>query len=78
MEMDEYGAESVSAGLRRSQRGTISDNIPDNVEELDRRTVRKLDMMLLPFLALLFLFNSLDRSNIGNAEVRALFGNVMI
>ncbi|TID23977.1 putative beta-glucosidase A [Venturia nashicola] len=37
-------------------------------KELNRRTVRKLDFILLPFLALLFLFNSLDRSNIGNAE----------
>jgi hypothetical protein len=35
--------------------------------ELDRRTVRKLDFILLPFLALLFLFNSLDKSNVGNA-----------
>ena len=34
------------------------------VEDLDRRTVRKLDFILLPFLALLFLFNSLDRSNV--------------
>jgi hypothetical protein len=33
--------------------------------ELNRRTVRKLDFILLPFLALLFLFNSLDRSNVG-------------
>ncbi|KAF2455981.1 major facilitator superfamily domain-containing protein, partial [Lineolata rhizophorae] len=35
---------------------------------LDRRTVRRLDAVLLPFLALLFLFNSLDKSNVGNAE----------
>lgn len=34
----------------------------------DARVVRKLDRMLLPFLSLLFLLNSLDRSNIGNAE----------
>ncbi|EQL37281.1 hypothetical protein BDFG_01255 [Blastomyces dermatitidis ATCC 26199] len=31
-------------------------------------TVRKLDFILLPFLSVLFLVNSLDRSNIGNAE----------
>jgi hypothetical protein len=37
-------------------------------EELGRRTVRKLDFTLLPFLALLFMLNSLDKSNIGNAE----------
>jgi hypothetical protein len=31
---------------------------------LHTRTVRKLDFLLLPFLALLFLFNSLDKSNV--------------
>jgi MFS family permease len=35
---------------------------------LDKRTVRKLDLILLPFLAVLFLLNSLDKSNVGNAE----------
>ncbi|KAK5122336.1 hypothetical protein LTR85_004247 [Meristemomyces frigidus] len=35
---------------------------------LNKRTIRKLDFILLPFLALLFLLNSLDKSNIGNAE----------
>jgi MFS family permease len=43
---------------------------PDEAEEplaidskLHRRTLLKLDCLLLPFLALLFLFNSLDKSN---------------
>jgi hypothetical protein len=31
---------------------------------LHRSTLRKLDWLLLPFLALLFLFNSLDKSNV--------------
>lgn len=35
---------------------------------LNRRVVRKLDLLLLPFLSLFFLVNSLDRSNVGNAE----------
>jgi Major Facilitator Superfamily len=35
---------------------------------ITRRVIHKLDYILLPFLALLFLVNSLDRSNIGNAE----------
>jgi hypothetical protein len=34
------------------------------LNELNRRTLKKLDTVLLPFLALLFLFNSLDRSNV--------------
>ncbi|OQN97491.1 hypothetical protein B0A48_16644 [Cryoendolithus antarcticus] len=37
-------------------------------QRLHRRTLRKLDFVLLPFLSLLFLLNSLDKSNIGNAE----------
>ncbi|KAK0301029.1 hypothetical protein LTS00_000177 [Friedmanniomyces endolithicus] len=54
--------------------GVIADNMNDEHDtdaqhtRLDRRTVRKLDFILLPFLALLFLLNSLDKSNIGNAE----------
>ncbi|OCK72836.1 MFS general substrate transporter [Lepidopterella palustris CBS 459.81] len=40
----------------------------DRQDILNNKTVRKLDLILLPFLALLFLFNSLDKSNIGNAE----------
>lgn len=39
-----------------------------NHEQLNRRTLRKLDFILLPFLCTLFLLNSLDKSNIGNAE----------
>jgi MFS family permease len=46
---------------------TRSPSNPQN-SALTRRTLRKLDFILLPFLSLLFLLNSLDRSNIGNAE----------
>ncbi|KAI5308235.1 hypothetical protein KEM55_006216 [Ascosphaera atra] len=35
---------------------------------IEKSLVLKLDTILLPFLSLLFLINSLDRSNIGNAE----------
>jgi hypothetical protein len=44
---------------------------PDEAEEpymvdptLHKSTVLKLDCLLLPFLALLFLFNALDKSNV--------------
>ncbi len=36
----------------------------EDVSLLDRRTVRKIDFILLPFLSLLFLLNSLDKSNV--------------
>ncbi|KAJ9630491.1 hypothetical protein H2203_001013 [Taxawa tesnikishii (nom. ined.)] len=35
---------------------------------LNKRTVLKLDTILLPFLSILFLLNSLDRANVGSAE----------
>lgn len=35
---------------------------------LTRRIRRRTDLYLLPFLSLLFMLNSLDRSNVGNAE----------
>ncbi|RDW77690.1 hypothetical protein BP6252_05743 [Coleophoma cylindrospora] len=43
----------------------ISDAIDQNAE---RSYVRKLDFYLLPFLSLMYFFNSVDRSNLGNAK----------
>lgn len=41
-------------------------------EKLNRRTLRKLDFILLPYLCTIFLLNSVDKSNIGNAETAGL------
>lgn len=38
---------------------------------LHKSTLRKLDCLLLPFLALLFLFNALDKSNVGKPPSKA-------
>ncbi|KAH7362699.1 major facilitator superfamily transporter [Plectosphaerella cucumerina] len=45
---------------------------PRSAEEvaLAKRVNRKLDVALLPLLSLLYLFNGLDRSNVGNAETQ--------
>jgi hypothetical protein len=43
-----------------------------NDEKLNRRTIRKLDYVLLPFLCSLFLLNSIDKSNVGNAETAGM------
>lgn len=37
-----------------------------------RKLVRKIDLTLLPFLALLYLLSFLDRTNIGNARLAGL------
>lgn len=63
----------LSGGIRRPMSPLDIDDtaqeMPSDIvdPDLDRRTKRKLDFILLPFLALLFLFNSLDKSNIGTA-----------
>lgn len=58
--------DSGDSGNMRAYSSVSSGRIHDGtvLEELDRRTVRKLDFILLPFLSLLFLFNSLDKSNV--------------
>ena len=56
----------VSAG--RASARTMLDNDDDEqitaTSSVHKRTLLKLDTLLLPFLALLFLFNSLDKSNV--------------
>ncbi len=37
---------------------------------MSRALNRKLDIFLLPFLSLLYLFNGLDRGNVGNAQTQ--------
>ncbi|KNG48956.1 major facilitator superfamily transporter [Stemphylium lycopersici] len=37
---------------------------------MSKQVNRKMDIALLPFLSLLYLFNGLDRSNVGNAETQ--------
>jgi hypothetical protein len=41
-----------------------------NGEVRSRHVNRKIDIALLPFLSTLYLFNGLDRSNVGNAETQ--------
>jgi hypothetical protein len=50
----------VSGKIRRRRQRTMV----DAQARVHRRTVLKLDCLLLPFLATLFLFNSLDKSNV--------------
>jgi hypothetical protein len=52
--------------------------IPDTTEEkaLSRSLNLKLDSFLLPFLSLLYLFNGLDRGNVGNAETQGFTDDI--
>ncbi|KDQ64485.1 hypothetical protein JAAARDRAFT_116650 [Jaapia argillacea MUCL 33604] len=44
----------------------------DSVDSLTKRVLWKLDIHILPPLALLWLANFIDRSNIGNARIAGL------
>ncbi|KAK9675289.1 hypothetical protein K7432_016535, partial [Basidiobolus ranarum] len=41
----------------------------EGLDELERKVVRKIDLRLLPYLSLMYLFSSLDRGAIGNSKV---------
>jgi hypothetical protein len=48
--------------------------VPSSPEEaeLSRRVNRKMDLAMLPLLSLVYLFNGLDKGNIGNAETQGM------
>jgi hypothetical protein len=52
----------------RYSEGQHVEHTEDEMSAMSRRVNLKMDIALLPFLALLYLFNGLDRSNVGNAE----------
>ena len=45
---------------------------------MNRALNRRLDFFLLPFLSLLYLFNGLDRGNVGNAETQGMYVNTLL
>ncbi|KAJ8651745.1 hypothetical protein O0I10_012692 [Lichtheimia ornata] len=45
---------------------------PDTFKQVERRLVRKIDLRIIPWVAILYLMLSLDRNNIGNARLGTL------
>ena len=54
-------ARTISSSL------SIMTSLNPHQQAINRRTILKLDYILLPFLSLLFLLNAIDKSNVGNA-----------
>ena len=50
----------------------VSQDMTPEEEELSHRINRKMDLAMLPMLSLLYLFNGLDKGNIGNAETQGM------
>lgn len=42
---------------------------PEELESLDRKTLLRLDLVLVPLIVMLYLLAWLDRANVGNARV---------
>jgi hypothetical protein len=70
---------SIAASMDELATTSISNhsNGTEN-ESMSKRVNRKLDTALLPFLSLLYLFNGLDRSNVGNAETQGTVKHLLL
>ncbi|EFE36463.1 uncharacterized protein ARB_03984 [Trichophyton benhamiae CBS 112371] len=55
-----------------SELRSTSSSEPDFSDINEKKVIRKMDMRLIPALALLYLLSFLDRGNIGNAKIEGL------
>lgn len=59
--------------LEREKRSTIATGETVDFSMVDeKKTLRKMDIRLIPMLAVLYLLSFLDRGNIGNAKIQGL------
>lgn len=81
---DEKGERGSTSSMSKEEAGVVVDAIDTTAERaygtfyslvhspselpLTSQIVRKLDLYLLPFLSIMYFFNSVDRSNLGNAK----------
>ncbi|KAI4752518.1 putative MFS transporter [Aureobasidium sp. EXF-3400] len=70
-DVDKQGEPHISDDTGKGYaEGTISGFVVDQKEE--QRLVWKFDLRILPILTIMYLFNSLDKSNMGNAKTHGL------
>ncbi|KAF7553142.1 hypothetical protein G7Z17_g3851 [Cylindrodendrum hubeiense] len=74
-------AEKMDGNLKNDSSNDVESSIDNAGEhgisvvidpEAERSYVRKLDLYLLPFLSLMYFFNAVDRSNLGNSKTDGL------
>ncbi|KAI1166903.1 major facilitator superfamily domain-containing protein [Nemania serpens] len=65
--------ESDNGGTQKDALGLASERTLESFAHLDEKKIlRKMDIRLIPMLALLYLLSFLDRGNIGNAKIEGL------
>jgi hypothetical protein len=65
--MSDYNSDDTA---HASKTGGVEDAA--NLTRLERKTVTKLDLLLVPAMSILYLAAFLDRTNVGNARVAGL------
>lgn len=56
--------------------GSVGDPAAAFSPEMQKRVLRKMDLRLIPMLALLYLLAFLDRGNIGNAKIEGMLDDL--
>jgi hypothetical protein len=69
--MRDYRGDVASDGASARASKMSSEDTADHTR-LERKTVTKLDLLLVPSMSILYLLAFLDRTNVGNARVAGL------
>lgn len=67
---EKVSSEDFHGELNSQRSGPDGYNPVSEEKAMSRSVNRKMDICLLPFLSLLYLFNGLDRGNVGNAQTQ--------
>lgn len=73
MDLEKHHTEALDEHLETAKKGHAPAGHETQTPEetaLNRRVNLKMDVAMLPLLSILYLFNGLDRSNVGNAETQ--------
>lgn len=77
---EKVGDDAISRKLEQhleKEKHVPAGHVAETAEEqaMNRRINLKMDVAMLPLLSLLYLFNGLDRGNVGNAETQGRFSS---
>jgi hypothetical protein len=79
MEINDHPAPNMADSEAPSKPNAVTTIASVEIDpKAERALVWKFDLRLLPVLAIMYLFNSLDKSNLGNAKTAGLEGKPII
>lgn len=75
-DLEKPGASALEHENAASPRGSVGDAATAFSPAMQKRVLRKMDLRLIPMLALLYLLAFLDRGNIGNAKIEGMLDDL--